>query len=129
MSDQPLKVGEFCWNELMTPNTQQAKTFYCDLFGWQTVEHNVNQMTYTLFQKGEKGIGGMLQIPEAQKEIPPHWMSYISVENVDTMVKKATQLGAHIKMPVTDIGDFGRIAVLEDPTGACFALWESLKSC
>lgn len=129
MSDQALKLGEFCWAELMTPNTQQAKSFYCDLFDWQAVEHKFDQITYTCFKKGEKDLSvGMIQTPE-DKSIPPHWMGYISVENVDSMVKKAAELGAKIKVPATPVSDFGRFAVLEDPTGACFGIWQYLKSC
>lgn len=130
MSNPCIKPGEFCWNELMTPNTQQAKTFYCDLFGWQAVEEDIGHMIYTLFKNGEKNIGGMLQTPEnlAQAGVPSHWMSYISVDNVDTMLEKAAKLGANIKMPATPIKDFGKFAVLEDPTGACFAIWENTKS-
>lgn len=118
--------GEFCWNELMTSDTKVAKEFYTKLFGWTAQDHPMKNMTYTMFSQGEKSVGGMLQTPaQEQGKIPPHWMSYILVKNIDEMVKKAEKLGAQIKMPVTVIEGFGRFSVLADPTGAHVALWET----
>lgn len=125
-----VKPGEFCWNELMTPNVEASKAFYSSLFGWEIQEHDMGHMTYTTLKNGDKDVGGMMSIPkEHEKDMPPHWMSYIYVEDLDTTVEKAKSLGATIKQPPTDISDFGRLAVLQDPTGAHIALWQSLKSC
>lgn len=63
--------GEFCWNELMTPDTKKAKAFYENLFGWTSVEHDMGNDTYTMFMHSEKGIGGMLKTPE-DKHISHH---------------------------------------------------------
>jgi len=122
--------GEFCWNELMTPNVLQAKEFYGALFGWQSEDVAVGDMTYTIFKQGDKGIGGMMQIPQDQKaHISPHWMSYVSVEDVDAMVAKAKNLGAKILVPATTVNDMGRFAVIQDTGGANVAVWQSLKAC
>jgi hypothetical protein len=118
--------GQFCWNELMTSDTAKAKEFYTKLFGWTVQDHDMKNMTYTMFNQGEKGIGGMLQIPaDKMGMVPSHWMSYIMVDNVDEMTQKATGLGAQVKVPVTPIEGFGRFSVLMDPTGAHIALWET----
>jgi predicted enzyme related to lactoylglutathione lyase len=121
--------GEFCWNELMTTDTTKAKEFYTKLFGWTSQDLPMKDMTYTMFNKGEKGIGGLLKIP-AQKEgmILPHWMSYIMVNNLDEMLKKAETLGAQVKVPATPVEGMGRFVILADPTGAHIALWESTNT-
>lgn len=120
--------GEFCWNELMTNDVQKCKEFYKALFGWETQEHNTEHFTYTLLKKGEKEIGGMMQIPaDHAKEIPPHWMSYIYVENIEESLAKAKSLGATIKRELTSCGEYGRFAIMQDPTGAHIAIWESAK--
>lgn len=120
--------GEFCWNELMTSDTAKAKEFYSKLFGWTTQDHEMKNMTYTMFKQNEKDVGGMLQI-SADKAgmVPPHWMSYILVKNVDETTQKASSLGAQVKVPVTPIEGIGRFSVLMDPTGAHIALWESFR--
>lgn len=122
--------GQFCWNELMTPDVKKAKEFYGALFGWQTIDYPMEGMTYTMFKTADKDVGGMLQTPSGQeKQIPPHWMAYVSVENLDAAVKKAQDLGAKITVPATLVNDYGRFAVIQDPTGAHLALWQSLKEC
>lgn len=124
------KPGSFCWNELMTSDVQGCKDFYKSLFGWKVEDHDLGHMTYSLIKNGEQDIGGIMQIPSGQEQhIPPHWLSYIYVENVDDAVAKAKSLGAQIKQEPVNIGDFGRMAVIQDPAGAHFALWQSLKQC
>lgn len=130
MSNSTSGIGEFCWNELMTNDTKKAKAFYQALLGWEATEMNVGEMVYTLFKAGGKEMGGMLQIPASEeKNIPPHWMSYIAVADLDQAVKKAQELGASVKCPQTMVGDFGRFATIVDPTGAYIAFWQSLKNC
>jgi len=124
----PVKPGAFCWNELMTNDIQEAKTFYSKLFGWGTHDHDMEGFSYTLFKNGDQDVGGMMRIPEGhEKEIPPHWMSYVYVTNVEETVQKARSLGATIKQEPMDVGDFGRLAVLQDPTGAHIAIWQQTK--
>ena len=127
MTIQGPQEGEFCWNELMTTNTAKAKEFYSGLFGWECEESQVGPVTYTLFKSKDKNFGGMMATPEAH--IPSHWMSYINVKEVKESLKKAESLGGKTLVPLTQLGDFGIFAVIQDPTGASIALWQSLKSC
>ncbi len=71
-----------------------------------------------------------MQMPAEKKEqIPPHWMSYVSVVDVTGSLKKAQSLGATVLVPVTPVSDYGQFAVIQDPQGASIALWQNLKSC
>lgn len=126
MSDEnQFTVGGFCWNELASPDVKKAKDFYGKVFGWQFHDVDMGGMMYTLIKLGEKDIGGIWAIPQEQKkEIPPHWMSYILVENIEASLEKAKKQGASVVKPVTQVGDAGRLAILIDPTGAHIALWE-----
>lgn len=123
------QLGEFCWNELMTPDKKKAQAFYTALCGWTAQDHDMGEMTYTMFMSGDKNIGGMMQIPKDKiDQIPPHWMSYICVEDVEKTIEKAKSLGATVKVPVTNVTDMGRFAVIKDPVGAHIAFWQSTKS-
>ncbi len=127
MSNMP-QMGEFCWNELMTSDVKKAKDFYSALFGWKYEDSQMGDMTYTMFKAGERNIGGMMQTPPGyEQQIPPHWMGYVLVENIETSVKKAESLGAKVKVPVTVAGDYGRFSIIIDPTGAHIALWQVMK--
>lgn len=129
MKENP-QFGEICWNELATPNTKAAKDFYGKVFGWQFADHDMGDMSYTMIKMNGKDFGGMWSIPKDQtKEIPPHWMAYILVDNLDTSLEKARNSGAAVVRPATNVSDFGRFAIITDPTGAHIALWQSLKEC
>ncbi|RAP35411.1 glyoxalase [Legionella quinlivanii] len=124
--DKP-QVGNFCWNELATPDVSAAKEFYGKLLGWQFTEQVTGDMVYNFIKiPGSDDLGGIWGIPkDRQNEIPPHWMGYILVEDLEDKLEKATELGATVKMPVTPVGEIGYFAILVDPTGAHIALWQN----
>jgi uncharacterized protein len=131
MSDNNYNMpqGVFCWNELMTTDTNKAEKFYNALLGWKYQKNDMGNMVYTMVTQGDTTIGGMLQVPEDKKgHIPSHWMSYIAVDNVDDIAKKAESLGATIIVPVTTAGEFGRFVIVQDPTGAHIAFWEPTQA-
>ena len=117
-------ASTFCWNELMTPDPEAAKRFYTQLLGWTSRESDIGEAgTYTIFAAGDKDVGGMMKTTKG--EIPPHWLSYVAVEDVDAATKKAEQLGAKPCVPPTDIPNVGRFSVITDPTGATIGLYQS----
>jgi predicted enzyme related to lactoylglutathione lyase len=121
------KIGEFCWNELATPDVEAAKGFYGKLLGWTFSEHDMGDTTYTMIKSKGGEFGGMWQIPNDQKgQIPPHWMGYILVDDVEATLEKAQSMGATVKLPVTKAGDYGLFIVITDPTGAHIAFWQRL---
>lgn len=123
------KTGEFVWNELATNNLQAAKDFYSKMFGWEFVDKKMDDLTYTIIKKGDKEFGGIWAIPEAQQnQIPPHWLTYILVENIEKSLEIASQNGATILKPVQTAGEMGLFAIIKDPAGAHLALWQPLKN-
>lgn len=127
MNEMP-KLGEFCWNELATSNLKAAKEFYGKVFGWEFSDHEMGETTYTMIKYKNKEFAGIWSIPkDKEKQIPPHWIAYILVENTDESLEKARKHGATIVKQASNAGDFGRFAILADPTGAHFALWQPLK--
>ena len=117
-------TSTFCWNELMTPDPEAAKRFYTQLLGWTSRESDLGEAgTYTIFSSGGKDCAGMMKTPD--EHVPPTWLSYVTVEDVDASTSKAESLGAKICVPPTDIPDMGRFSVLTDPTGAAIALYKS----
>ena len=119
------KPGTFCWAELGTSDAAAAKKFYGALFDWQPRDV-AGDVPYTLLQIGEKDICGLYALMPDQKKagVPPHWLSYVSVESADAAAKKAQSLGAKLFMGPMDVMDIGRMAVLQDTTGAAFAVWQ-----
>ena len=112
--------GPFGWSELATSDTAAAQAFYTRLFGWKAKPDPQNQ--YTEFQVGDQSIGGMLSLNQHAPGTPPHWLPYVSVEDCDRTIGKATELAARILAPATDIPGVGRFSVFADPTGAALAI-------
>jgi predicted enzyme related to lactoylglutathione lyase len=129
MEPSETKHGQFSWNELATTDPAGATQFYTQLFGWTSQEWPMPEFTYTVVRSGgsETGQGGIMPIPPTAKGMPPAWISYVTVDNVDTTAKLAEKLGGKIMAPPRDIPEVGRFAVLQDPQGASIAIITYLK--
>jgi predicted enzyme related to lactoylglutathione lyase len=110
--------GAFSWTELMTTDPEGEKEFYSELFGWETDDMPMGDMTYTVLKAGDKEVGGIMPIPEQAKGTHPYWGIYVTVDDVDATAKKAEELGAKTIVPLTDIPDVGRLFAFQDPQGA-----------
>jgi predicted enzyme related to lactoylglutathione lyase len=121
------KPGTFCWVELGTSDNEAAKNFYSQLFGWTFIDNDMGDMgVYTMLQLDGKNLGGLYKLmPDMVAQgVPPHWLSYVSVANADESVEKAKAEGATIVNGPMDVFTAGRMAVIKDPTGAVFAIWQ-----
>ena len=117
--------GRFCWVELSTSDGPAAKKFYTTLFGWSFVDNPMGDAgVYTMLQKNGKDVGALYQMGPEQKGIPPNWGSYVAVENANDAAAHAKELGATVMLEPFDVMEHGRMAVLQDPAGAVFSLWE-----
>jgi uncharacterized protein len=124
MEPSETKHGQFSWNELVTTDPAGATTFYKQLFGWTTQDFPMPGFTYTVVSAGgaQSGQGGIMPTPPTAKGMPPAWISYVTVDDVDATAKQAEKLGGKIMVPPSDIPEVGRFAVLLDPQGASIAI-------
>lgn len=122
------KPGTFCWVELGTTDGEAAKKFYTELFGWSFSDSPIGpDMVYTMLKLDGKDVGALYKMPGemTSQGIPPHWLSYASTTNADETAAKAKTLGANLMKEPFDVMDVGRMAVIQDPTGAVFAIWQA----
>jgi predicted enzyme related to lactoylglutathione lyase len=132
-SERPMSVtathapGTFSWADLGTPDPASAKRFYTRLFGWTFDDRPIGGGEYyTMLQKDGKAVAALYaqQADERSAGIPPHWLSYITVESADRTTSRAAELGGTVLAPPFDVMEHGRMAVIQDPTGGVVALWE-----
>ena len=115
--------GAFCWNELSTTDAWAAKKFYAELFGWEYKAGDVDGHAYAEIMANGRPVGGIHQMGEEfGGEMPPHWMPYVAVADVDEAARRAGELGGKVCVPPTDIPNVGRFSVITDPTGAAISL-------
>jgi uncharacterized protein len=107
----------------MTTDTEAAKTFYGEVFGWTMTDEPVEGKTYTVLKAGDREVGGMMSTSAAMVgNPPPHWGVYVTVEDVEVSAKRAEELGAQMMIPPTDIPDVGRFCLFRDPQGAVLSM-------
>ena len=122
------QIGALCWADLNTSDPGKAATFYGEWLGWK---FDTGKDGYRHIINGtgnEDMIGGIPPQINAPPGTPSHWMAYFAVADCKAAAAKATQLGASTLMPATLMPDVGTIAVLSDPQGAVFALYQHWKS-
>lgn len=116
--------GLVSWNELVSTDKVGSVQFYNQLFGWTTEDMEpAPGTTYTFFKQGDRPVGGLIPMPEEAKGAPTMWMGYITVANLRESVAKARSLGAKICKDITTL-PMGSFAIVTDPQGATFGLWE-----
>lgn len=118
--------GSLRWNELFTSDIDRAGKFYVETLGWASEAVDMGPKgTYTLFSRpGEREqAAGMVGLPPEMAGVPPHWMVYFSVADVDEATEKVAALGGKTLVPAVDI-PVGRFAIVQDPQGATFGVFK-----
>ena len=119
--------GSFCWIELGTTDQNAAKQFYASLFGWEINDSPMGpDEIYTIFKLESRDAAAAYTLrPDMRAQgVPPHWMLYVSVASADESAAKAAQSRGKVVAGPFDVLDFGRMAVLQDPAGAAFSVWQ-----
>ncbi|MEP6689396.1 MAG: VOC family protein [Gemmatimonadales bacterium] len=117
--------GTFCWADLGTPDAAAAKRFYTALFGWIAEDRPMGpDACYTMLTVDGRSVAALYQQEPAAGGAPAQWLSYISVGSANQSAERAKALGAAVLMEPFDVLDVGRMAMVQDPTGAVVALWE-----
>ena len=119
--------GTFCWVDLETTDQAGAKSFYTGLFGWEAEDVPAGEAgTYTLMRLDGDEVCGLYEMDAARRDqgARPRWLSHVCVEDADAVVFRARELGGTVQVGVTDIGEYGRFAFVEDPSGATLVAWQ-----
>lgn len=113
--------GTPIWYELLAKDADAAQAFYAEVVGWTISSSGmVEGLDYRILHAADGDpIGGLMPLP-AGAPMPPGWLFYVGVDDVDRMVERATALGGAVHMPATDMPGVGRMALLADPQGARF---------
>jgi hypothetical protein len=122
------KTGEFNWVDISAKDMEAQSAFYQALFGWVGLDTPVgNGQIYRTFYKEDHRVAGMSQLgPDlVAAGIPTAWNNYLAADDIDATAARAVELGANVAMPPTDVPGSGRMAVIQDPTGALVFFWKA----
>jgi uncharacterized protein len=119
--------GVFCWTDLTTTDVAGAKAFYSGLFGWTYDDVATGGgPDYTMFRMNGEAVAGAGPMDPGMQAggAPPVWVSYVSHHDIDAVAARATVAGGVVFMPPMDVMEEGRLALVQDPTGAVVGLWQ-----
>jgi predicted enzyme related to lactoylglutathione lyase len=117
--------GTFSWTDLSTPDAEASKAFYGGLFGWEFEDNPIPEGgVYVMARLGGRAAAAMFETSERH----PAWASYVTVDDADAITDRARELGANVLAEPFDVMDVGRMATLQDPTGAVFCVWQPRTS-
>jgi uncharacterized protein len=120
--------GTFCWAELSASDPEAAKRFYGSLLGWQYRDTPLGDgAVYSIAEVDGMAVAAIAPQPQQQAAagLPPVWSSYVSVQSADASAQHAKDLGGNVHAPPFDVMSAGRMAVIQDPQGAYFMLWQA----
>jgi predicted enzyme related to lactoylglutathione lyase len=120
------EAGAVSWNELGTRDPDRAQEFYRQVFGWDYRSFGEQGNYWTIHRGGEdRSVGGLMdargRVPE---DVPPNWLTYFGADDVDATVAKVRDSGGEVAVGPVDMPDVGRFAVLADPNGAAFGIFQ-----
>jgi len=119
--EQPT-VGRFSWHELIAGDLDTEFRFYSRLFGWEKLEGIESPAgLYQIYGKNGQALGGMMAEPKALPA-PPHWIYYITVDDIDAALKRVKRGGGQVLHEPMEVPGGSRVAKCMDPQGAAFAL-------
>jgi uncharacterized protein len=116
--------GAPCWMELSTSDGEKAEAFYGDLFGWSAFDTGADFGHYTIMSKGEDRIAGMMPKGDGEQGLPDAWTIYFAVDDARVTAEAARSAGGQVVFDPMEVRDQGTMAVLTDPAGAFFGLWQ-----
>ena len=105
------------WNELQTRDVEAAKNFFNAVFGWT---YETDENGYVACLVNGRVHAGMMAIQESWGDVPPNWSVYFMVDDINTAVANAQELGGVVLVPPTAAGQVGNFSVIQDPQGGVF---------
>ena len=114
--------NRWMWAELWTTDEAAAATFYGDVVGWTLEEIDHPDGSYPAFHQGDELRAGL--VPISGDRVDPGWAPYVGVADLAATLKEAVALGGEVLLPPNAEIHGGRVAVLADPTGVGFLVYE-----
>ena len=126
-NEERSETGIVIWTDLTVPNAEEVKNFYSKVIGWKPEPVAMGEYNDYSMTSPETGrtIAGVCHSRGVNADLPPQWLIYFMVKDVDESVKMCLQNGGEIIAGPRSMGNYGRYCVIKDPAGAVAALFSS----
>lgn len=113
--------GRFTWFEQLSDAPATAQRFYTEVLPWTVESFAMGGDTYPMIKAGAATVGGFAKLPDGVKQ--PHWISYVTVDDVERAAKAVVAAGGKTLMDAFDVPTVGRMQPIADPEGAALFLF------
>ncbi len=116
--------GTFSWADCSSSDVAKARPFYTELMGWTVEDVPMgNDLMYSFLKKDGHTAAAISPMPPGMTDQPSVWNTYVTVDDIDSLVDKVTAAGGTVIAPPFDVFDSGRMMTVQDPTGAFINFW------
>lgn len=114
------KSGSIGWHDLTVENAEEVKSFYEAVCGWKSQPLSMGDYDdYVMMQDAETPAGGVCHARGVNANLPPQWLLYVNVEDLDASLEACKASGGKIIGDKRKMGDDGRhYCLIQDPAGA-----------
>jgi uncharacterized protein len=117
------------WHDLTVDDADSISDFYCRIAGWTKEPYNMGDYSdYVMKDAAGNVTGGICNARGSNKDIPPVWLCYITVSDLDKSLEACTAAGGQVAGSKKTMGEQGTYCLIRDPAGAYVMLWENNKS-
>lgn len=121
--DQPPRIGTVGWFDLTVSDADRVRDFYKTVVGWAASDVPMGSYSdYSMHPPDGAPVAGVCHARGANANIPPVWLMYITVADLETSIAKVKELGGTVVDGPRAMG--GRMCVIRDPAGAVCALFQ-----
>ena len=126
MSNSKAPIGSIGWFDLTVANADECRDFYEAVVGWKAAELSMGDYSdYVMSTPAEESpVAGVCHARGGNAGLPPQWLMYVHVEDIEQSLDACTQRGGTIVSPVRIMKGQGKYSVVQDPAGAVLALFE-----
>ncbi len=115
-------AGAPIWFDLSSSDPERMRDFYTGVFGWTSTVSGPEYGDYVMFQHQGKDVAGLGR--KQQEGTPDAWTIYLQSDDVAGTTGKIKDAGGTVVMDAMDVGDAGRMAIAQDPSGAFVGVWQ-----
>ncbi len=127
MNDAPKPLGTICWTDLTVQDAEGIREFYEAVVGWTRQPVDMDGYVDYCMQApdNDQVVAGICHARGVNANLPPQWLNYITVKDLGLSIEKCVSLGGNVLHGPRKMGN-GNCAIIQDPAGACVALFEAL---
>ncbi len=123
MSGAAPRTGSIMWTDLTVANAAEIRDFYKQVVGWESTPLDMGGYSDFCMGPADAPVAGVCHARGSNANLPPQWLIYITVDDLDHSIEQCTRLGGRLVDGPREMSG-GRFCAIQDPAGAVCALFQ-----